>query len=261
MFGRDQDGVLVVIKKATGAELVACLKTKLFAIGLFPWLETNNIREREVAPAPTSAAKGGTARSSVVVGATNDGSPGSSGGGGVVVENKRSSVAASSITRGSVVASDANGKANLLALFGKKNSIAGAAAGKRSSVSAKKGPKYATDIPLPPPVPTCWPPVPYTGVTGSGAAGGDSSGNPNSGSSTPVGDGSAAALGGSDNPSYDPSKPKLKQVYLVGLSSTANTLWETNDTNDVDINVSVVNVLIIFALVLVPRACRYCLTH
>ncbi len=207
IFGRDKDGVLVLIKRATGQEMMAVVNKKLFALGMFPWLVSNNLLDRgKTAPAESK-------RSSVAL----------------TVANKRSSVVASSIMRGSVITSvgggddKSAGKANLLALFSKKGSVAGTPEAAATKGGPTGGPNWAKDIPMPPPVPGCWPPVPYTGKSGGS---GDNSQGP-SGANSPLPEGLGGS--GSDNPSYDPSKPKLKQVYLVGLPSIAGTLWEASD--------------------------------
>jgi hypothetical protein len=128
------------------------------------------------------------------------------------------------------------GKANLMALFGKKKgSVAGPSDAKRastvavagnSSATKSSGANWAKDIPTPPPVPSSWPPVSYTGGAVDAGAG------DGSGASTPLGE-VIGAMG--ENSSYDPTKPKLRQLYLLGLTrGVAGTLWENND---LDVNV------------------------
>eukprot|EP01034_Spumella_vulgaris_P022019 gene22019-28113_t len=271
VFGRDQDGVLVVVKKATGEEILRCVQTRVLAVGLFPWLCDNSLRERGNSTASTGAAAAvverrasnirksvlstaatarcsNCARKSVLIGS------GGSGGAhpNVAADGVRSSVVVGPV--GSVRSSVAvhvdpsaaaagggdidkeQGKANLMALFGKKGSVVGPADGKRASTvavvssGAVSGPNWTKEIPRPPPVPTGWPPEPYTGgASGGGGAGGGS--RDASGTSTPLGE-----LVGAENTSHDPSKPKLKQLFLVGLAKVEGTLWESND---MDVNPSV----------------------
>ena len=94
--------------------------------------------------------------------------------------------------------------------------------------SSSKGPVWDSDIPIPPPVPTCWPPLPYTpdapGSAGEGAA--DVSLSAAVTTSTIVNaDGTVVTI--TIPATAPPPKPKLKQVYLVGLPSVEGTLWET----------------------------------
>ena len=94
--------------------------------------------------------------------------------------------------------------------------------------SSSKGPVWGSEIPIPPPVPTCWPPLPYTpdaaGSAGESAV--DASLSAAVTTSTIVNaDGTVVTI--TIPAAAPPPKPKLKQVYLVGLPSVEGTLWET----------------------------------
>jgi hypothetical protein len=89
---------------------------------------------------------------------------------------------------------------------------------------------WATDVPLPPPLPTPWPPEPYTGEVAASAAEGASGatagadGAPAGAVSTIVNaDGTVVTI---TLPAAAPApKAKLKQIYLVNLPAIENTLW------------------------------------
>jgi hypothetical protein len=114
--------------------------------------------------------------------------------------------------------------------------VGGAGAGAGSS-----GPVWATDVPPPPPIPTAWPPEPYTGDVAASAAEGASGatagadGAPAGAVSTIVNaDGTVVTI---TLPAAAPApKAKLKQIYLVNLPAIENTLWA--DTGEELISVS-----------------------
>lgn len=114
---------------------------------------------------------------------------------------------------GAAEGGDANSALN--ALFGKKGAPPSSDNNAGGSLESKEdqptnGPKFAKSAPRPPPVPTSWPPIPFTpdeAKTDAAAAGGDDK------------DGDAPS-----DPSAPP-KPKLKQVFLTSLASIEGTFW------------------------------------
>jgi hypothetical protein len=105
------------------------------------------------------------------------------------------------------------------------------------------GPVWGTDIPIPPPIPTTWPPEPYSAETGGGASGsgGDASaaagaaGAATTTSTIVNADGTVVTI--SLPAAAAPAKAKLKQIYLVSLPAIEGTLWA--ETGEELISVSV----------------------
>jgi len=92
------------------------------------------------------------------------------------------------------------------------------------AAKAGGGPVWGTDIPFPPPVPTSWPPEPYTADAAEGAVTTESAGDVAMTTSTIVNaDGTVVTI--ATPVPAGPPKPKLKQIYLVSLPSIEGTMW------------------------------------
>lgn len=108
--------------------------------------------------------------------------------------------------------------------------VGGAANAGGGAAKPGSGPVWGTDIPIPPPIPTSWPPEPYTAEAAGGApgAGGDASAAGAAGAAATTStivnaDGTVVTI--SLPAAAAPAKAKLKQIYLVSLPAIEGTLW------------------------------------
>jgi hypothetical protein len=107
--------------------------------------------------------------------------------------------------------------------------VCGAANAGGGAAKPGSGPVWGTDIPIPPPIPTSWPPEPYTAEAAGGAfgVGADASAGGTAGAATTStivnADGTVVTI--SLPAAAAPAKAKLKQIYLVSLPAIEGTLW------------------------------------
>lgn len=189
-FVRDDFGDLLVVTKCTPQTLQQTIQSRLVAFGLLAWLSQNILQDKlkEVR----------VKRSKTVL-----------------------SAAASSANAGEE-GGKAGAKNSLNALFGKRGPPAGASTGAVGAVgTVSKGVEGNSDaakmpsgrLPMPPPLPTSWPPVPY-----------DPQNTADTGEDTPgVGPKVEGSNGG---PAVVDPRPKLKQIHLQTLASVEGTFWE-----------------------------------
>eukprot|EP01038_Epipyxis_sp_PR26KG_P006412 gene6412-8826_t len=179
IFARDMDGALVCIQPATAQCVIDKMKNKLFQVTLFPWLAKNHHKLDHHKPQKH--------------------------------EDKINSESLNSDT-----------KLLLSNLFTKKlpsrdNTTSSDTTNNDNNI--KNNDDVTINIPMPPPLPTCWPPIPYMGDELSLSA--------NSTSFNDVQLITQAVI---------PSGPKLKQLYLEGLKENITnngTLW--NESADVNV--------------------------
>lgn len=241
VYARDTEGVLLVLRRAAGNTIEEAQRSE----------QKQQLAQRKSIRKSSGAAAGGAGmakRKSVEGKAGDEATDGKAKLGALFA--KRAPPSASSGTGGGDTAVDP--KAALNALFSKQGGGGGlglkfggpppaASASSSGAAKAGAGPVWAKDIPFAPPIPTSWPPEPYVGEEGGGS--GDAAGNAG------VGGGAAAAASTIVNADgtvvaisipvpAGPPKPKLKQIYLVGLPTVEGTLWA--DEGEALISVSTV---------------------
>lgn len=173
-FLHDNTGNLFFVKKCAANHLMDIIRPKLLAFGLFAWYAKNLLKSK-----PSTKLS-------------------------VLNESKDSSSSAAT-------GSNPDPKAALNALFMKRmpgpptNPSQEAKSVQNSSNGA--GIQFAQNLPVPPPLPTSWPPIPFS-----------------------IEEITPASENSGDGKS-DPSKPKLKLIHLAGLESVEKTFWaEQNDS-------------------------------
>jgi hypothetical protein len=187
---RNECGGMYFVRKCSIEFLRKAFRSKVVALGLLAWLAAGN----------SFVAK----KHNPLLGGAAANGPSSASAGGDSTEK-----------------SDA--KNTLNALFGKKLGGPPALGGpkpqdppKVPEAVTKKAEKFASNPPRPPPLPNCWPPVPYTGED-SAAVSKPDKGMPGSDDAKDNGEGPI-------DPNA-PVKPKLKQVFLTSLASIEGTFW------------------------------------
>jgi hypothetical protein len=194
-YVRDDQGDLLAVAKCSISALHQQLRSRTVAFALIAWLSQNNLQER-IAEGKKKRAMGG-----------------------------KKSQKLSDLGNGHADEDGKDGAKNALnALFGGKgrlgSTVGGAdmastsVSGKGATLDGRKdcAKRAAGRLPMPPPLPTSWPPLPYEGSSAS-----MSSGNGKMGSASGVG-GTAAD-----------KKPKLKQLHLQPLPNLTGTFWESTN--------------------------------
>lgn len=188
---RNETGGIYYVRRCSIEFLRKAFRSKFVALGLLAWLAAGNSL------------------------ATKKSNPLLGGGGG------------GSSSAGGDSSDKSDAKNALNALFGKKlggpPGIGGPPkpptdTGKTGdSADKSKTTKFAPNPPCPPPLPVCWPPVPYTGEEAT-AGSKSEKGPPGSD------DAKDSTAEGPVDPNA-PIKPKLKQVFLTSLASIEGTFW------------------------------------
>ena len=212
IYARDSEGVLLVLHRAAGNTIEEA--------------EMNEKKQARKSIRKSAAAI--SKRKSI------EGSEILSGGGNGAKDDAKAKLGALFSKRAPPSADEGDDpRAKLNALFSKPGGgglkLGGPLGGNGGSGAAKggSGPVWGTDIPFPPPIPTSWPPEPYTAESAEASAGADGAAMADGSgviTSTIVNaDGTVVTI--ATPAPAGPPKPKLKQIYLVSLPSIEGTLW------------------------------------
>ncbi len=184
---RNDAGSIFFVRKCSIEFLRKAFRSKFIALGLLAWFAAGN----SFATKKANPLLGGGAAAGAAAAPAGDGDK-----------------------------SDAKNALN--ALFGKRMGgppPPGGPAAKAADVPKPAEPtlnsKFAPNPPRPPPLPTCWPPVPYTGEEAV----------PSKSEKGPPGSEDAKDAGEAPVDPNAPVKPKLKQVFLTSLNSIEGTFW------------------------------------
>ena len=241
IYARDSEGVLLVLRRAAGDTIdeAEAQEKKLLRKSMRKSI-TAESKRKSIAPGKDVTAAGATGGGDDPKAKLN------------ALFGKRAPPGGAEAAKSSEDAGDPRAKLN--ALFSKQPGGGGGlglklggppiAAGVSGAAKNGAGPVWDKDIPFPPPIPTSWPPEPYT--ADSAAAGGDASaadgvGNENGAMTVSTivnADGTVVTI--STPVPAGPPKPKLKQIYLVSLPSVEGTLWADEEEALISVSLKLV---------------------
>lgn len=242
VYARDSEGVLLVLRRAAGDTIDEAEANEKKAL-------RKSIRKSTTATTSESASK----RKSVGGKVNTSDTAGEKGAGGDDAKAKLNALfgkrAPPAVAEDKTEEDVTDPRAKLNALFSKSGggglklggpppgvgppSSSGAGSG---AAKAGGGPVWDKDIPLPPPIPTSWPPEPYTSES-AGAVTGDGAGDGVTTTTSTIVNADGTVITIATPVATGPPKPKLKQIYLVSLPSIEGTMWA--DEGEALISVSV----------------------
>jgi hypothetical protein len=224
----EHNGILFV-RKTTPEYLRRTFRSRVLAIALLAWYASGQNNSLLV------AAKSSAAKSVRFV----------EGNG----QNPTATISATSATTVAAGNDEPDPKQALNALFGKRM---GAPPKPPPSIAATAtvtaAAKVCRELPQPPPLPSCWPPVPYTGEAAKPVA------SVTSGGTGVTGDpGATPTL--AEPEATGPPKPKMKQIFLTSLPTIEGTFW--SEPQEILISVGFDLVFCYFFCSITPCFC-YC---
>jgi hypothetical protein len=237
-----QSDQLLLLQRPGPRALRDCLRGKMAAFGLIAWLgEKQSQRAAVESTTVSTSASGGTAPTTVLTSlplppSTRRPSSSSTGSAASKSSKTATTVASTSSTPGNTNSTKLGGKDALSAMLSKRfappppppppnpNTANPSGSNQDKPASTPSGGASTNKaIPIPPPVPTTWPPIPYTLA-------------PVDGQPKSV---ATLLLASLDQPAEaKASRPKLKQAQLTQLNNVEGTFWA--EPQEVLIPVSVV---------------------